>query len=52
MQHHWEKHDDDPDDVFLEADKREEEIKEQIRELQESLELRYPRRKTRKKRQS
>jgi hypothetical protein len=52
MDRDWEKQCGDPDDVFFAANDREREIKEQIRELQGSLELRYPRRKARKKRQA
>jgi len=52
MERDWEKQRGDPDDVFMEANEREEEIKKQMRELQHSLELRRPSRKARKRRQS
>jgi molecular chaperone DnaK (HSP70) len=50
MQREWEKQSGDPDDVFFAANDREQEIKEQIKELQKSLEQRHWRRKSRKKR--
>ena len=40
MQRHWEDQRTDPDDVFLHARQRTQEIREQIRELQRSLERR------------
>ena len=50
MERDWEKQHGDSDDVFFEANNREQEIREQIKELQHSLELRHQR-KARKKRQ-
>ena len=37
MERDWEKQNGDPDDVFFAANNREQEIKEQIKELQASL---------------
>jgi hypothetical protein len=50
MQREWEKQSGDPDDVFFAANDRAQEIKERIRELQASLELRHRGRKSRKRR--
>jgi len=49
MQRDSEKQRRDPDDVFFEANDRQQAIKEQIRELQTTLERRSPKRKSRKK---
>ena len=49
MQRDWEKLRGDPDDVFLEASDRKQEIKEQIRELHKALGRQHPQRKSRKK---
>ena len=49
MQRDSEKQRRDPDDVFFEANDRQQAIKEQIRELQKTLERRSPKRKSRKK---
>ncbi len=43
MQRYWENQRKDPDDVFLHARDRKQEIKEQIRELRKGLERRKPR---------
>jgi hypothetical protein len=50
MERDWEKQRGDPDDVFFAANNREQEIKEQIKELQASLGLWHRERKPRKKR--
>jgi len=42
MQRHWEDQRKDPDDVFLHARQRTQEIREQIKALQRSLERRKP----------
>lgn len=50
MEREWENQRKDPDDVFFHARDRKQQIKEQIRELQEGLEGQHPRHTTRKKR--
>jgi hypothetical protein len=50
MEREWEKQRRDPDDVFLRARDRKQEIKEQIRDLLNALDRQHPRRKPAKKR--
>ena len=49
MQRSWEKQRNDPDDIFFEANRRKQEIKEQIKELQRALERQHKKRKTRRR---
>jgi hypothetical protein len=52
MEREWKKQYEDPDDVFLSAHTRKQEIKDQVRNLQKGLERQRSRRKPRAKKRS
>ena len=49
MKRKWDDQHKDPDDVFLDAQRRKQQIKEQIKDLQKGLERQSPRRRSKKK---